>query len=141
MKRSILLLLPVLFCSFQSNSQTPDVLIREVMAQQEQCWNSGDLECFMEGYWESDQLVFIGSKGLTYGWNKTLENYKKGYPTPEKMGKLTFSIKVVEPLGEDFWFVIGGWHLARVDGDLEGHFSLIWRNIEGNWKIVADHSS
>ena len=57
------------------------------------------------------------------------------------MGKLTFNIKVVEPLGEDYWFVIGSWHLARVDGDLEGHFSLIWRNIEGEWKIVADHSS
>ena len=122
-------------------AQTPELQIREVMANQEACWNEGDLECFMEGYWESDKLVFIGSKGLTYGWDQTLENYKKGYPSTEKMGTLKFTIKVIEPLSEEYWFVIGGWHLDRSEGDLEGHFSLIWRDIEGEWKIVADHAS
>ena len=121
--------------------QTPELEIRKVMSDQEACWNEGDLECFMEGYWESDQLVFIGSKGLTYGWNQTLENYKKGYPTTDKMGILKFTIKVIEPLSDEYWFVIGGWQLERKEGDLGGHFSLIWRNIEGEWKIVADHSS
>ncbi len=136
-----LLSLSLLIQTLLLAAQTPEIAIREVMADQEQCWNEGDLECFMEGYWQSEELVFIGSKGLIYGWQKTLENYKNSYPDQATMGKLQFTIKVIEPLSEDYWFVIGKWQLFRESSDLEGHFSLIWRNIDGEWKIVADHSS
>lgn len=121
-------------------SQTPELEIRKVMANQEQCWNEGNLVCFMKGYWESEELVFIGSKGLTYGWQQTLENYTKSYPNKEAMGELKFTLKIIEPLGEHFWFVVGQWELEK-EKPAQGHFSLIWRNIDGEWKIVADHSS
>ena len=115
--------------------------IREVLALQQDCWNNGDLECFMEGYWKSDQLVFIGSKGVTYGWQNTLDNYRKSYPDKESMGELTFELIQLEPLSDDFWTVIGKWNLKRKADNPNGHFSLIFRRLGDEWVIVSDHSS
>jgi len=115
--------------------------IRKVMQAQETAWNNGDLEAFMEGYWHADSLRFIGSKGLTYGWDATLANYKKGYPDRATMGKLQFTLISVEKLSGKAAFVIGKWHLKRDAGDLSGHFTLLWKKIKGKWVIVADHSS
>ncbi len=118
-----------------------DRSIRDIMAAQELAWNRGDLEAFMEGYWRSDSLRFIGSSGLTYGWQQTLDNYKKGYPDSDAMGKLKFTILSVEQLSKRSAFVIGKWRLARKAGDLSGHYTLLWKKIKGKWVIVADHSS
>jgi ketosteroid isomerase-like protein len=115
--------------------------IRKIMAEQELAWNRGDLPGFMEGYWKSDSLRFIGSSGLTYGWQKTLDNYKKGYPDRAAMGGLKFTILSVEKLSRRSAFVVGKWHLTREKGDLSGHYTLLWRKINGRWRIVADHSS
>lgn len=134
---TFLLLLSTLNVSGQSEERA----IREVMAIQEECWNDGDLECFMGGYWKSDQLIFIGSSGINYGWQKTLDNYKKSYPTKEAMGILKFEILQMEPLSEDFWSVIGQWTLTRKNDNPSGHFSLIFRLIGDEWLIISDHSS
>ncbi|WP_192820996.1 DUF4440 domain-containing protein [Rufibacter sp. LB8] len=115
--------------------------IQAIMDFQSQAWNRGDLPAFMEPYWQSDSLVFIGKSGPTYGWTKTLQNYQKSYPSAEAMGKLTFTLLQVNPIAPDILFVVGKWHLARSMGNLEGHFSLLFRKIDGQWKIVADHSS
>ncbi len=115
--------------------------IRNVLDQQQECWNDGDLECFMEGYWKSDQLVFIGSKGVTYGWKNTLENYKNNYPNKELMGSLSFELIQLEPLSDDFWTVIGKWNLKRENDNPMGHFTLIFRRLDNEWVIVSDHSS
>jgi len=115
--------------------------IRRIMAEQEAAWNRSDLEAFMAGYWKSDSLRFIGSRGLTYGWHQTLDNYKKSYPDAEAMGKLTFTIISIEKLSSRSAFVVGKWHLARKAGELSGHYTLLWKKIKGTWVIVADHSS
>lgn len=115
--------------------------IRKILFEQTQAWNQHDLESFMNGYWNDDSLVFIGSRGLTYGYKTVLENYRKSYSSPEKMGELKFTIKQMTALGKDHYLVIGQWDVLRKDGNLSGHFSLTWKKIKGVWKIVADHSS
>lgn len=112
-----------------------------IIDRQNACWNAGDVECFMKGYWESDSLVYVGSKGLTYGYQNMLNHYKEAYPGQTAMGQLTFTIKSLQPVGADGYFMIGGWHLKRSIGDVGGHFTLLWRKIEDQWVIVADHSS
>jgi len=111
------------------------------MDEQVECWNNADIACFMEGYWKSDSLKFIGKSGITYGWKNTLENYKKSYPDKAAMGKLTFELVSIEALASDIVLLIGKWHLLRVADELGGHYSLIWKRIEGKWVIIADHSS
>lgn len=111
------------------------------MAAQEEAWNRGDLEGFMAAYWKSDSLQFIGSRGLSYGWNTTLSNYKKSYPNQAAMGRLKFTIVSVEVLSRKSAWVIGRWELKRAVGDLSGYYTLLWKKIGGVWVIVADHSS
>lgn len=121
---------------------SPETIIRATLQRQTECWNKGDLNCFMNGYWESDSLRFIGKNGLKYGWQTTLDNYRKSYPDKEQMGMLHFEIISVEQVGPGSCFVVGKWHLSRGEvGDLGGHYTLLWRKIEGEWVIVADHSS
>jgi len=115
--------------------------IREVLMQQEAHWNTGNIEDFMQGYWQSDSLVFIGSEGLTYGWQTTLDNYRKRYPNRDAMGQLTFTVLKLEALGEGYALLLGKWYLQRKVGDIGGHFSLIWKKIDGKWYIITDHTS
>ena len=115
--------------------------INKVMADQQDAWNAFNIDAFMEGYWKSDSLKFIGSSGITYGWKSTLENYKKRYPTKDAMGKLTFTIISLELLSDTSAFMIGKYHLKRTSDEPSGHFTLLWRKINGKWLIVADHSS
>lgn len=123
-------------------AQDPEVArIKALMDAQLKAWNAGNLEGFMDTYWKSDSLLFIGKKGLTYGWQATLDNYRKSYPGKEGMGTLSFQLLEFKQLAADTYFVIGKWNLERTIGDLSGHFSILLRKIGGEWKIVADHSS
>jgi hypothetical protein len=115
--------------------------IRLLMQKQENAWNNGNLNDFMKGYWVSDSLMFIGKSGITYGWQKTLDNYKKGYPDTSVMGKLTFTLLHIKRLDKINYFVVGKWHLKRSIGDAGGYFTLWFKKIKGQWYIVADHTS
>lgn len=115
--------------------------IKEVFHQQEKAWNNGDIPLFMEGYWKSDSVRFIGARGINYGWEKTLRNYEASYATPEEMGKLTFTILTLEKLSPTTAWMVGKWHLKRINDEPGGHYTLIWKKIEGHWVIVADHTS
>lgn len=140
MKKAVLFLFLLLV--LQASGQSKDELaIRKVLTGQTIAWNRGDIENFMEGYWENDSLMFIGKSGITYGWNNTLNNYKKNYPDTASMGKLAFTMLSIKKLSVEYYQAIGKWHLKRSIGDLEGHFTLLVRKINGNWVIVSDHSS
>ena len=140
MKRIILL--PALFFSLIAFSQANDELtIRKVLDSQMKAWNKGDIESFMQGYWKNDSLMFIGKNGIHWGWQTTLENYKKNYPDTAAMGKLSFDILLVKKLSPEYFYVVGKWMLNRSIGDLSGHYNLLFKKINGIWLIIADHSS
>lgn len=115
--------------------------VRQILSDQTEAWNKGNLEDFMTGYWKSDSLLFIGKSGVNNGWQNTLENYQKGYPDTTSMGKLNFDLLEVRQLTPEYFFVVGKWHLQRSIGNIGGHFSLLFKKMKGQWKIVADHSS
>ena len=123
---------------------TPRQAIAQVLTTQTAAWNRGDIPGFMAGYWHSDSLVFIGKKGATYGWQPTLDNYRRNYPNATQMGQLDFSSLRITPLGPEVAQVVGRWHLARpgvTAGDLQGQFLLVFKRVQGQWVIVADHTS
>ena len=137
MKKSILLLLLLSFSL--GFSQEKEIL--KVLHTQQEAWNKGNLETFMSGYWKNDALLFVGSSGPNYGWQKTLDNYKKTYPNKEKMGFLEFSDISVKPLGKDYAFVFGKWKLIRENDSPNGVYTLIFQKFKDGWKIISDHSS
>jgi len=131
----------VFFLTASARAQSDEERIRETLRRQTECWNNGDLDCFMDGYWKSDSLLFIGSKGPTYGWQTTMDNYKQSYPDKSAMGNLTFTILQLYPISHDAYYCVGKWELERERDHPEGHFTLLWRMINGEWIITTDHSS
>ncbi len=127
----------------KTSSEAARRAIVQVLTTQTAAWNRGDIPGFMQGYWQSDSLVFIGRKGPTYGWQPTLANYQKNYPDAAAMGKLDFSGLRVSLVAPGAAQVVGHWHLARPAalGDLQGYFLLVLRQIDGKWVVVADHTN
>ena len=140
MKKYLFLVLIVSanYCWAQSKDEAA---IRQLLNDQTRFWNRGDIDSFMTTYWHSDSLMFIGKNGITYGWTNTLNNYKKNYPDLAAMGRLSFEIVLVKRLSFEYFQVIGKWNLQRSMGDLSGHYTLLLKKINGNWLIIADHSS
>ncbi|MFL5738670.1 MAG: YybH family protein [Flavisolibacter sp.] len=137
----LLLLLISQFCFAQSSSNKDEQHIRAALDVQTTSWNGGDIEGFMQTYWKSDSLLFIGKSGIRLGWKETLNNYKKSYPDSAAMGKLSFDILQVRRLSPEYYFVVGKWTLTRTVGNLSGYYDLIFRKIAGKWLIISDHSS
>ena len=136
----ILPLFLVFSISIQAQSKNEKAIL-DILKEQTQAWNRGDIDAFMNGYWENDSLMFIGKSGVTYGWTNTLNNYKKGYPDTAAMGKLTFTLIQVKKLSGKYYHVTGKWFLKRSVGDVGGHYTLLFRKIRGRWVIISDHSS
>ncbi len=138
----ITMMLLLVCTSLCVNAQNADEkAIRQILADQTKAWNSGNIEEYMKGYWQSDSLVYIGKSGPRYGYKSTLANYKRGYPDTSAMGKLDLQVLQLKKLSLEYYFVIGAWHLQRTAGDIQGSFTLLLRKIKNKWYIIADHSS
>jgi hypothetical protein len=139
MKYRFVILFFLMAISFHAESQETE--IRALLQKQTEAWNRGDIEDFMEGYWKNDSLMFIGKSGITYGWQQTLDNYKRGYPDKTAMGQLTFTLIEIKRLSSKYYSVVGRWNLKRTIGDIGGHYTLLMKKINGVWVIISDHSS
>ena len=139
MKTTVLFCLMLLLSCFSFGQDKK--AITNLLEKQRLAWNRGDLDGYMQGYWKSDSLLFVGKNGPKYGWKTTLENYKKSYPDDDAMGMLTFNIMQINIIDLKNAFVLGGWHLKREKDEPQGFFTLWLRRIKGEWKIVADHTS
>lgn len=108
------------------------------MKAQELAWNNGDINGFMNYYWNNDSLKFIGSRGITCGWQKTLNNYLTSYPNKEAMGILTFTIKEATQLSKKYFYY---WSVGTKKISPWGSFYFAVEKINGKWLIIADHTS
>lgn len=136
-----LLLLFLTVSAFSFAQSGDEKAIRELLDTQTGSWNRGDIEGFMQTYWKNDSLMFIGKSGVHFGWQETLNNYRKGYPDTAAMGRLSFDIISIRILSSDYSYVVGKWKLNRTIGNLEGYYDLLMKKIKGRWYIIADHSS
>ena len=127
-------------CTTSNTNEDKDAIMSS-MKQSQDYWNSGDLDGFMHNYWKSDSLKFIGKSGVTYGWQASLDRYKNSYPDRSKQGVLTFDFLHLEAVGDNNYFQVGKYTQIRETDTLSGHFTLLWEKIDGEWKIIVDHSS
>ena len=138
----LLLTFLTVFTLLSVSAQNKDIqAIRKILADQTIQWNKGNIEAFMNGYWKSDSLLFVGKSGPKYGYREALANYKKGYPDTVAMGKLAFDILKIQSLSPDTYFVLGKWMLQRSIGNVSGYYTLLFRKINNKWVIAVDHSS
>ena len=136
----IFLLFTINTFSQTTEKQDKEAII-SVLNTQQKAWSEHNLEGFMQGYWKSDSLKFYGKNGLTLGWKNTLNNYIKNYPTKDHSGELSFKITDITKINDGAYFVMGAFYLTRKLGDANGIFMIIFKKINGKWKIIADTSS
>jgi beta-aspartyl-peptidase (threonine type) len=116
--------------------------VRKVLDDQVKAWNKGDLNGYMDGYWNSPQLSFFSGGKKTRGWQATLDRYRKKYQGEGKeMGKLAFKDLKIDMLGETHALVRGGWELALTKERAGGLFTVIFAKTSGGWRIIHDHTS
>lgn len=116
--------------------------VRGVLNAQVAAWNRGDVDGFMDGYEQSDGIIFISGDDVTRGWQTVLDRYKKNYDTREKMGTLVFAELEIKPLSPFYTQAIGRWQLTRADASTpHGRFTLLFRRTINGWRIVHDHTS
>ena len=148
MKHGLSCILVCLLCvgcgtNAPSTSQQMDkAAIRNVLDDQVACWNSGDLEGFMKGYWKSEELEFRSGDKVTKGWQATFDRYKKKYQSEgAEMGTLKF-LNLVITNESPKATVDGDWHLTMKDGKTpHGSFKLALENKSDGWKIVRDETT
>lgn len=121
-------------------AKTPGDEIKAVIADQAEKWNAGDIEGFVDHYWKSDELTLSSGGQTRRGFDEVRRRYLNNYPGPEEMGRATFSDLEVNMMGDSAAFVLGRWALER-DAPIGGNFTLVFRNIDGRWLIVHDHTS
>ena len=109
-----------------------------VLRAQQAAWNAGDIDGFMQGYWQSPELRFASGGSVTRGYEATLARYHKRYSNRSEMGQLNFDDLEVHLLGQDAAVVHGAWRLQREADEPSGLFTLIFRRIGPEWKIVSD---
>lgn len=126
----------------QCSGTGPDVAeICAVLEAQEAAWNRGDILGFMQGYWQSDQMRFASGGTVTTGWEETLQRYLARYESRAAMGELAFTGIDVDQVSGDTAIAFGRWQLFREADAPHGLFTLVFREIDGDWVIVHDHTS
>lgn len=142
MKKILYLLLMVIIAGIVWGNDAKDDTdkIRKIMDEQVNAWNQGNFDGFMAGYWKSEALTFQSGNTRRRGWKSLLAMYKKNY-AGEKRGHLEFTDIEMKVLTKELILVLGRWNVTRKEETKKGLFTLIFRKIGNDWKIIHDHSS
>jgi uncharacterized protein (TIGR02246 family) len=122
-------------------TQNATAQIRSVLRAQQEAWNRGDIDGFMNGYARSASTVFVSEDTIRRGWETVRERYRKKYSDRAKMGTLAFSDLEITLLSPDAAVVLGRWSLKRANDQPHGRFTLIFKRLPEGWRIVHDHTS
>lgn len=141
MKRLSISIILIAILFFPVMAQTTEEEIRSVLRDQVNAWNKGDLNGFMEGYWSSEEMLFISGITLTKGYEAITKRFSTSYSTPEKMGELAFEEISIRVLSAELALVHGIWKLNRKEDKPWGRFTLLVEKKPEGWRVTYDHTS
>jgi uncharacterized protein (TIGR02246 family) len=128
-------------CAAPENPPNSVAEIQSVLRAQQDAWNRGDIDGFMNGYARSASTVFVSEDEVRRGWEIVRDRYRAKYSDDAKMGTLSFSEIEVTMLSPDAAVVLGRWKLKRANDEPHGRFTLIFKRLPEGWRIVHDHTS
>ena len=135
------ILMPISVFAVPTETVSPIAEIQSVIRAQQDAWNHGDIDGFMNGYARSPSTVFVSEATITRGWETVRDRYRQKYSDRGKMGTLTFSEIEITLLSPDSAVVLGRWSLERAKDRPHGSFTLIFKRLSEGWRIVHDHTS
>jgi ketosteroid isomerase-like protein len=134
-------LMAALVCAASEQPPNSAAEIQSVLTAQQDAWNRGDIDAFMNGYARSASTVFVSEDEVGRGWETVRDRYRVKYSDRAKMGTLSFSEIEVTMLSSDAAVVLGRWKLKRAKDEPHGRFTLIFKRLPEGWRIVHDHTS
>jgi len=135
------ILIAVLACAAPEQASTSLAEIQSILTAQQDAWNRGDIDAFMNGYARSASTVFVSQDEVSRGWQTVRDRYRVKYSDRTKMGTLSFSEIEVTMLSPDAAVMLGRWRLKRANDEPRGRFTLIFKRLPEGWRIVHDHTS
>jgi ketosteroid isomerase-like protein len=135
-----MLMAPFVYAAAEQSSNSVSQ-IQSVLIAQQDAWNRGEIDAFMNGYARSPSTVFISEDEVRRGWGTVRDRYRAKYSDRAKMGTLSFSDIEVAMLSPDAAVVLGRWQLKRGNDEPHGRFTLIFKRLPEGWRIVHDHTS
>ena len=125
------------------SAQSKDVKdIIALMRTEEEVWNRGDIDAYVNLYapGDSTRMIYFGGSGVTRGKDSILAFYKKYWPK-EKMGHLTLQHDGIEKISNEYYYVSGFFTVSYPSGkEVKGRFSGLVKKIKGKWYLYTDHS-
>src|SRR6476661_10336230 len=73
------ILVPAIVSAAPAQTQNATGQIRSVLRAQQEAWNRGDIDRFMNGYARSASTVFVSEDTVRRGWETVRERYRKKY--------------------------------------------------------------
>ena len=103
-------------------------------------WNEDDLAGHVAPY--ADDATYTTASGLVQGRAAVMETLS-GFQGPEGLfGTLRFEEVSTRELGDHFALVTGRFVLsAEGRPDASGRFTLVFREQNGTWQVIHDHSN
>jgi ketosteroid isomerase-like protein len=135
------ILMAALVCAEPEKPPNSVAEIQSVLSAQQNAWNRGDIDAFMNGYARLGSTVFVSEDEVRRGWETVRDRYRIRYSDRGKMGTLSFSDIEVTMLSPDAAVVLGLWRLKRANDEPHGRFTLIFKRLPEGWRIVHDHTS
>jgi uncharacterized protein (TIGR02246 family) len=135
------ILIAAVVCAKPEQSPNSVTEIQSVLTGQQDAWNRGDIDAFMNGYARSASTVFVSGDEIRRGWETVRDRYHMRYSDRATMGTLGFSEIEVTMLSTDAAVVLGRWKLKRENDEPHGRFTLIFKRLPEGWRIVHDHTS
>jgi uncharacterized protein (TIGR02246 family) len=116
--------------------------VLRLLRAQEEAWNRGDLEGFLEGYLDSPEITFFTGGRVLRGREALRKRYQERYLSEGKeMGRLAFDELRVDLLGPGAAIARGRWRVKTSKEELGGLFTLLLEKSLSGWHIVHDHTS
>jgi beta-aspartyl-peptidase (threonine type) len=138
------------FAACQPTGERADVVdgeqlqaaVDHLLTESEKAWNGGDLAGFMEWYKRGEETTFLGSSGLTHGWDTIRQRYEGRFEPGASRDSLRFEELVTRPLTP--WLGLATARYVLFQGDSvtsTGVFTLVVERTPEGWRIIHDQSA
>jgi len=116
--------------------------IRVMLEKLQADWNGGDMDAYLDAYWNSaDFSLMFGSTGVR-GWQAVHDLFTTSWMTEEAMGDFAVLELDIRFSGPDMAIASGGFEHQFPDEKIVGAFTHVLRRFDDTgWKIVHEHTS
>lgn len=116
--------------------------VDHLLTQSEEAWNGGDLASFIGWYKRGPETTFLGSTGLTHGWEAIRDRYAGRFAPGADRDSLRFVDLETRPLAPNLGLATARYVLFQGDSvTATGVFTLVVERTAEGWRIIHDQSS